>query len=105
MVNQYILFGLYVLSFVFVLLGIIFLKRLKDYENNRLEDGYNALLFGLFCFLLFLLVKVLIYVNRLFLESVSLGQYFNLLNSLGFLVFIPLMSVCFVVALILFTDI
>ena len=105
MVNEYVIFGFYVLSFVFILLGILFLKKLKDYENKRLEDGYNALLFGLFCFLLFLLVKVLFYVNILFIESSSLGQYFNLLNSIALLIFIPLMSVCFLVALLLFVDV
>ena len=103
MEQSYLLLGLYVLSLVFVILGIIFLIRFRDYENKRLLDGYNSLLFGVFAFALFLFVKVVFYFSSIFRFRVIFG-YMEFLISLSNVVLVPLMVICFLVGIWLFRE-
>jgi len=106
MVEEYLLFGLSIFSFVFVLLGLVFFLRLRFYEDKRLQSGISALLFGVFLLMLFLLSKSLYY-SMFFLEGIfnGFGGYVSLINSLSGIVFLPLMSICFLVGMLLFKEI
>ena len=106
MVTDYLLLGLYFMGFVFSIFGFVFLNRLKHYEDERLENGLNALLFGVFSFSLFMLVKSGYYLYILFPDALEIiASYLVFLNSLSSLIFVPLMAVCFLVAMLLFNEV
>ncbi len=101
MIN-YVIFGLTAASILFLILSIIYLIKQRVIEDRILTHGIDTLLFGLIFLGLFLIVKHIEYANIVFEFNIS---FINILINIAHLVFIPLMAICFLVAIIMFKEI
>lgn len=104
---SYVIFGLSILGFIFVLLNIIFIAKEKRFENEKLEQGLNTIIFGLFFLMLLITINVLKYGDEIFhkyfikvLPAVTI--YINYLIQITNLIFIPLIAICFLIAMVFF---
>ena len=101
MIN-YIIFGLTAAAILFLILSIVYLIKQRVLEDKRLTHGIDTLLFGLIFLGLFLIVKHIEYASIVFELNIS---FINILINIAYLVFIPLMAICFLVAIVMFKEI
>lgn len=99
---DYIIFGLTVASILFLILSIIYLIRQRVLEDKRLTYGINTLIFGLVFLGLFILIKHIEYANVIFGLNLT---FMNILSNIAYLIFLPLMAVCILVATQIFKEI
>jgi len=101
-IQNYILTGINVLSFVFIILSILVMAKIRRIEDLRLGNGYKVLILGFFFLGLFLLINVIRYLDTIFrfLQDVYLNDLFNI----GELILIPLFAICFLAAILLFKE-
>lgn len=100
--QDYILIGINVLSFVFIFFSIIFMAKIKKFEDLKLGNGFKVLILGFFFLGLFLLINALNYLNKLFLFIQE--SYLTDLLSISELILIPLFAICFLAAILLFKE-
>jgi hypothetical protein len=100
--QDYILTGINVLSFVFIVLSILVMVKIKKFEDLKLGNGFKGLILGFFFLGLFLLILVIKYLNTIF-EFIQ-ENYISYLFSISELVLIPLFAICFLVAIYLFKE-
>lgn len=98
----YINFILTCASIIFLILSLIYLLKQRVLEDKRLTQGIDTLLFGLIFLGLFLLVKHVEYAGIIFELNLS---FINTLSHIAGLAFLPLMAICFLVAIIMFKEI
>lgn len=99
---DYVIFGLTAASILFLILAFIYLIKQRVLEDRRLTHGIDTLLFGLIFLGLFLIIKHIEYANIIFEFNIS---FINTLISIAHLVFVPLMAICFLVAIVMFKEI
>lgn len=99
---DYVNFTLTCASIVFLILSVIYLLKQRVLEDKRLIHGIDTLLFGLIFLGLFLIVKHIEYANVIFELNLS---FINTLLYVAGLAFLPLMAICFLVAIIMFKEI
>jgi hypothetical protein len=105
MLNEIIL-GLSIVSFILLIGVIILLVKLKKFENKRIINIFNLFLVALFFIFLISIMDTLYYLWITpyigpFLESIN----FIVLNNITTLVFIPLVVICFLVAVFLTKEV
>ncbi|MBI2499200.1 hypothetical protein HYV88_03070 [Candidatus Woesearchaeota archaeon] len=79
------------LGFILLVYNLIILIKRKEYESNRVLNGYNVLIFGVFLLVLTFFIKFIKYL------IIEFSGYFGLLNE--FLGFFDLMSNVFLLTL------
>ena len=89
------------LGFVFLLYGVLMLMKRKEYENPRIKDGYNALIFSVFILALYALLKTIKYGSIAFNVNLFNGNFFYLdvLAQAGLL---PLFCISLITGMLLF---
>ena len=97
--------GMDVLALFFCLVTLVYIKRNREYERMELENGLNALLFGVFFLFISLLVHALVYAEKNFHDTLVLSlpeaaTYAGYLMNIADLALVPLFAVCFFVALL-----
>jgi hypothetical protein len=100
--QEYILTGINVLSFVFIVLSVLVMIKIKKFEDLRLGNGFKVLILGFFFLGLFLLINVIRYLNTIF-QFVQ-ENYLSYLFNIEELILIPLFAICFLAAIILFKE-
>ena len=109
MVVEQIGLGLSIGSVILVLLNIIFLVKLREFERSDLENSLNAMVFGLFFLLIFMIISVLDFAYQAAPGSVEevvadAGTYISYLVQIADLAIIPLFAVCFFVGVYVARD-
>lgn len=79
------------LGLIFLVYTLIFLIKRKEYESNRVLNGYNVLIFGVFLLGLTFFIKFIKYL------IIEFSGYFGMLND--FLSFFDLISNVFLLTL------
>ena len=99
-----VLFILFFVGFIILTYSIIVLFKRKEYENNRIFNGYNVLILGLIILALNTLVKTIKFGFLSFNEEgiMDLLLYFDIATNL---VLIPLFVISYFVSMMLFKEI
>ncbi|MEK6840301.1 MAG: hypothetical protein AABX72_05135 [Nanoarchaeota archaeon] len=106
MVLDQILLAMDLLTLLFALVTLVYLKRNREYERLELESGLNALLFGMFFLFISLIITTAVYFGKAFSTTLELffpeiQTYLGYLQSVSQLALLPLFAVCFLVAILL----
>ncbi len=106
MVLNEVLLGMDVLTLLFALVTLVYLKRNREYERLELESGVNALLFGMFFLFIALLITTFVDLGKVYAPVLAqlLPQaqtYVGYLQNISDLALLPLFGVCFLVAVLL----
>lgn len=104
MIN-YILLILTALSFILLIIGIIYMNKLKRFEDERILTTKNILTFGLFFLLLNLGISSLTILDKLFQSTLikispNIPNYIQTLDQISNTAFIPLFAICLLAAMI-----
>lgn len=97
---SYFLFGLSGLSFIFVVLSLIFIFKMKCLEDKRLKNSVSCLLIGLAFLGIFLFVKTLEVGLRLF-NNMEIGFYSRIFE----IICLSLMVVFFLVGMLVMKEV
>ena len=103
--NEVLLF-MDILTLLFALVTLVYVKKNREFERLELESGLNALLFGMFFLFISLFITTLVYVEKTFSLALNLilpnaATYIGYLSSVSDLALLPLFAVCFLVAVLL----
>ena len=98
------LFILFLISFIVLTYTIIILFKRKEYENPRIFQGYNLLLFGIVSLALSTLIKAVKFGFLSFNENLIIDFliYFDVVTNL---ILIPLFGVSYLVSMMAFKEI
>ena len=100
------LFVTFSLGFVFLIYTLIVLIKRREYENKRIINSYNVLMFGMFLMALALLLKGLKFGYLSFGERFfDLTDYLYLFDVVSNLILIPLFGVSFLVSMMILKEI
>lgn len=109
MIN-YVLLTLSGISFILILIAIIYNIKIRQFEDERLHNSINILIFGLFFLLFYLGIKVLNFLDKSFPEllikiSSNIPSYIQTLENYNYPIFITLFLISLLVAMITLKDI
>lgn len=101
---------LLVLSFLsFIALGtaVIYIIKLKRFEDERIEDSQNILTFSLFFMIMFLAISALNYLSKavnLTKISINIPYYVQTLNSINNIALMPLFVICLLAGMLVLKE-
>lgn len=109
MINEIILI-LTLLSFTALIIGIVYIIKLKRFEDERILNIKNIITFGLFFLVLNLIITFLVYLDKVFPTillkiSANIPSYIQELNQISDIIFIPLFAICLLAAMISLKEI
>lgn len=102
MTSETILFILFLLSFVILGYNVVILIKRKEYENSRIFNGYNILIFGVVLLGLAVLVKTIKFGMLTFYGGLGYLIYLDIISNL---ILIPLFGISYLVAMFSFKEV
>ncbi|HLD15792.1 MAG TPA: hypothetical protein VJB94_04420 [Candidatus Nanoarchaeia archaeon] len=92
------------LSLAFFLVSFIYIVKKRKKEDESFASGVNVLLFGMFVFLIALLINFMADLRATFKLLLLPAPYVTALTESLNIWIMPLVAVCFIVSILVFKD-